>query len=185
MRRESDPLKEYLINGGKILTGSDLVDLPEKKLLNYGRQIGRIIATHPETMLQYTPEDLVKIMKDGRAVVVVDPQDESLCYAFAQIYPWISEDQRGRQVVGATEFRSWISNRPYQGIFALRGAIALSQQRFPGIPVYAVVEANNQKAQERLLSEGAELLLEVPNTIKVVLGEGQARVNIFALKTRD
>jgi len=64
----------------------------------------------------------------------------------------------------------------------LRGAVALNQQQYPGITLYAVAEEGNARAHAVLLKAGAKEV-PMPDSMKVVLkaGEEPASVKIFSL----
>lgn len=165
---------------GKILMGSKLLALPDSRLLGYGFQISQALTSHQVTMLQYTPEQLVEIMREERAVVIIDPMDQGRCWAFAQISPWTETDGNGGNIVKAVEFRSWKSWQSKQGAVALQGAVRLSAIRYPGIPLYAVVEANNTKAREILLESGAEIV-SMPSSMRVELKAGEKKAEVVTL----
>ncbi|MCP6726875.1 MAG: hypothetical protein KJI69_02435 [Patescibacteria group bacterium] len=152
-------------SGTEVLTEEQLKQLPKEEKLELGRQVSELIATHRETMLQYTVRQVEEIINDGRAIVVVD-SSQTLC-AFAQLSPWC--DQNGK--AKAIEFRSWISNRNGAGLLTLQGAIALNQKKYPSIPMYAVIEEKNIRAQQIVIRVGAKEV-PMPDCMKVVLKAG-------------
>lgn len=172
------PIESKCMESGKILIGEALTGLSDEVLFGYGSQVSEALSMHRDTMLQYTSAQLVDIIREGRAVVVAG--DAGACYAFAQLSPWIN-NRNGHEFVAAVEFRSWKSWRKNNGVFALRGGIELSRQIYPGVPVYAVAEVGNEKAQKIFESEGAVLLPGMPDSMQVELGDGQANVKVFAL----
>lgn len=160
----------------KILIGKDLMSLSEGVLLDYGQQVSHALAKHTATMLQYTPEEIVGIIHEGRAVVV-DGTSHGDCQAFAQLSPW--KNTEGEML--AVEFRSWKSWAPGMGEKALSGAITLGALLYPGIPIYAVVETHNTHAQHKLVTAGATYYSGMPNGMKIELGEGEASVQVLDL----
>ena len=160
-----------------LLIGASVTKVPEDLLFSYGTQVSRALAQHTDTMLQYSPEEIVGIIHEGRAIVVVKPHDHLECVAFAQISPWINEFG----VVEAVEFRSWKSWSNGKGLVALYGGILLSHQLYPSIPIYAVVEASNSKAQQKLSNAGALHYDGMPSGMRIELHEGEASVSVFAL----
>lgn len=150
----------------EVLMGEQLKQLPEKRKLGLGQQVSELIAEHKATMLQYTAQQVEEIMNESRAVVVINSSRNSMC-AFAQLSPWC--DSSGK--VMATEFRSWISNRHGGGLPALRGAVKLNQEKYPGVSMYSVIEENNRRAQRIVMQAGAEEV-PMPNSIKVILKAG-------------
>lgn len=152
-------------SGTEALTEEQLKQLPKKRKLELGRQVSELIATHKETMLQYTARQVEEIINDGRAIVVVD-SSQTLC-AFAQLSPWCNQNGE----VKAIEFRSWISNSSGAGLLALKGAAALNQKKYPSVPLYAVIEENNERAQQIVIGIGAKEV-PMPDSIKVVLKAG-------------
>lgn len=187
MPHEYEPNANLKLDGnndeiGRIFTANELSEIPHAQLVGYGYQVSQALAYHRETMLQYTEEQLVEIMREGRAVIVVNPEDHDKCWAFAQISPWTQTDNNGKIVEKAVEFRSWTSRKPNQGVRALIGAVALSAIRYPGVPLYAVVEFNNVKAQKILTEAGAQTV-PMPSSMNVELkaGEKPAEVITFDL----
>ena len=156
-------------------SGDSLSLQPHSKLLAYGEQISRALADHVDTMLQYSAEQIVSIIKEGRAIIVLNGAQSQECLAFAQISPW--NDNASKPV--AIEFRSWKSWSHDCGILALYGGVELSKQKYPGVPMYAVVEASNTKAQRKLLQAGATICDYMPQGMRIELGEGEAQCIIF------
>lgn len=163
---------------GKVLIGDNLSGLPDELLQEYGAQVSLALSQHTDTMLQYAAEEIVDIVKEGRAVMVINTDDHLACLAFAQISPWVNEQGE----VVAAEFRSWKSWSPHQGIPALIGGVNLSEQLFPGVPAYGIVEAGNIKAQKKFLEAGATSYEGMPPGMTVVLKDGEASVLAFSLK---
>jgi hypothetical protein len=161
-----------------VLKGVEIKNLPAGKKAQLGQQVSEALGTHKATMLQYDEQQVVAIMDESRAVVVTDPTHSEM-YAFAQISPWLDQHSG---TIAATEFRSWLSKKHGAGLQVLQGAVALNQQQYPGVPMYAVVEEGNTHAQECLMQAGAEEV-PMPDSMKVELkaDEKPAPVKTFSL----
>jgi hypothetical protein len=168
--------KSPLPTESKILIGDELMSLSNETLVHYGKQVSLALAKHTGTMLQYTPEEIVGIIHEGRAVVV-DGTSQGDCQAFAQLSPWKNEAGE----LAAVEFRSWKSWATAMGEKALAGAITLSKELYPGIALYAVVETHNTHAQHKLVTAGATYFPGMPPGMKIELGEGEASVQVLEL----
>jgi len=129
-------------------------------------QVSAALGRHVSTMLQYSSDEIVKMIDEGRAVVALNENDD--LDGFAQLSPWYDEDEQ----IGAIEFRGWLSMRPGVGTKLLKGAVELSRERYPGVGVYAVVEENNQRAQSIMLAAGGQEVTR-PDAIKVILKAGE------------
>lgn len=158
-------------------SGEELSTMPVSSLSVYGEQVSRALVDHVDTMLQYSPEQIVGIIQEGRGIIVTNGLQPQECVAFAQISPW--KDVNG--VLVAIEFRSWKSWSPGCGIHALHGGVQLSEKKYPGVPIYAVVEASNKKAQQKLLGAGAVVYPGMPPGMAIELGEGKAQCIVFDL----
>lgn len=177
MKSESSEIQMNILQEKGLLIGTSLMKLPEDLLFSYGAQVSEALACHKDTMLQYSPAEIVSIIREGRGVIVVEANDCQICASFAQVSPW--KNQVGN--VLAVEFRSWKSWSNGKGLIALYGGILLSQQLYPSVPMYAVVEESNSKAQQKLLSAGARPYQGMPQGMKIELHEGDAKVNVFDL----
>lgn len=160
------------------LIDQELQSLSPEAKMQLSKQVSNLLTLHPGTMLQYSPDQIMGIIDEGRAVIITD-KDQNEMVAFAQISPWYVSTNEGK-VVGATEFRSWLSSKNGAGTQALQAAVVLNEQKYPGISMYAIVEANNDRAHKRLLDAGA---LEVPRpqAIQIVLQDGEASIKAFDL----
>lgn len=158
-------------------SGEDLSTIPVSTLFAYGEQVSKALEDHVDTMLQYSPKQIVGIILEGRGIIVIDGVQPQKCVAFAQISPW--NDDTGTPV--AIEFRSWKSWSPGCGIDALYAGVRLSEQKYPGVPIYAVVEASNIKAQQKLLGAKAVIYPGMPSGMTIELGEGQAQCIVYNL----
>lgn len=159
-----------------VLKGEEIKKLPASRKAQLGQQVSEVLGEHRATMLQYDAQQVVGIIDELRAVVVTDPASSEV-HAFAQVSPWMQDG-----IVAATELRSWLSKKPGAGLKVLHGAVALNQQQYPGITLYAVAEEGNVRAHAVLLKAGAEEV-QMPDSMKVVLkaGEEPAPVKTFSL----
>lgn len=163
----------------RVLMWDEAAELPKSQKLELGKIVSTALREHSDTMLPYTAEEISDIIDDRRAVLVVDPTGSEL-YSFAQLSPWFIDDDE--QTIGAIEFRSWLAPQKGLGSVALREGVALSELRFPDVPVYAIVESSNLIAQQSIVRQGGEHV-ERPAAIKIELkaGEDPASVRAFNL----
>lgn len=150
----------------EILTADQLLQLSDERKLELGRLVSDALGEHRESMLQYSDVEVKQIIDEGRAIVALDRIENKLD-GFAQLSPW----HDGSDSVGAIEFRGWLSRKTGAGMQVLKGAVALSLEKYPDIPVYAVIEANNWRAQQIVLNAGAEEVA-MPDAIKIELKAG-------------
>ena len=131
------------------------------KLYDYAQQLSEKLSEFPCKMLQYNPEQLLKSMEEGRAVVVTN-LDTGRLEAFAQIWKYgISE--KGQDIY---EFGSWLGFEKGRRKLALAAGIKLGEILYPNAQLIAVVEQNNLEAQNIIQSFGG---IEIPGKYSPVL----------------
>ena len=162
-----------------LIKSADVMCLPQARKLQVATQVSQLLALHPETMLQFKPEDLVeKFMNIGDAVVIWDNNADKLI-GFAKNFPWPGVNEFGHQVY---EFGSWAVAPEYEGngfgyhlaILALNSAKA----KDPKAQLVAVCSVDNPKAITMLKRLGAKEAPK-PQNLQILLGEGKAAVQII------
>ena len=134
--------------------GEDVKQLSDNKLLEYATQVSRKLEEHPFTMVQFSPEELVGVMKAGRTILCLDKEGNLL--SFGQIWHY-GQNPDGGEI---KEFGSWVSLKQGGfGLLVLKGAIDLHFHLYPASKFVAIVEIENKRAQsiiEQLLGVQSE-----------------------------
>lgn len=139
---------------GKIIMGEGVKQLPQERILEYAYQVSKGLAVHPYTMVQFSPNQIIKAMNAGRTILCSDKSGNLL--AFGQIWHY-GQSPGGQEI---KEFGSWISFKQRGfGVLILKSARALHSNLYPNSQLIAIVELENKKAQkiiERLLRVNSE-----------------------------
>ncbi len=127
----------------KIIMGEAVKQLPQDRLLGYANQISQGLSVHPYTMVQFSPNQIVEAMNDGRTILCLDNKGNLL--AFGQIWHY-GQNSTGQEI---KEFGSWLSFKPGGfGVLILKSARDLHLDLYPGSQLIAIVELENKKAQK-------------------------------------
>ncbi len=142
---------EGIQNIPQILSGHEISRLPERFIVAYGEYVSDALKTHPYTMLQYTPEELIASMQSGTSIVALAPDMRLAGFAHLwRIDPNSYEKPR-------LEFGSWLSfNRHAAGEQILRAGTALGRKIDPEAQIVAVVETGNLHAKEVIINTGGK-----------------------------
>lgn len=139
----------------KIIMGEDVKEFPDNMLFDYATKVSKALALHLYTMVQFSPQQIVKVMKEGRTILCLDKEDNLL--SFGQIWHF-GESPEGQEI---KEFGSWVSfQKGGFGVLVLKAARELNSLLYPGSIFVALVEIENKKVQ-RLI----ERLLKVKSTL--------------------
>lgn len=93
-------------------------------------------------MVQFAPEELLKTINQGKAILCLDGRGELL--AFGQIWHY-GQNPDGNYI---KEFGSWISFKKGFGLLILEAARELHTSLYPDSSFVAIVEIDNKKAQK-------------------------------------
>ena len=147
--------------------------VPEAVKLACATKTNQALAAHPNTMLHFTPEQIVASINEGRAVLALGEKLEPV--GFAQLWQYgFNED--GQQIL---EFGSWLSFRRGCGEKLLKEAVCLGKKRNPTAQIVAIVEKTNLEAQAILNKAGAiEIGEKFSPVIRTIEGEA-AFMKIF------
>lgn len=140
--------------------------LPEGVKEACGLKVSGCLSEHPNTMLQFSADQIIESIQKGTAVVAVGEEYELL--GFAQLWQYgFNED--GQQIL---EFGSWLSFRNGCGEKLLYEAVCLGRKINPAAQIVAIVEEENLKAQTILQKVGAEEIgSKFSPVIRTVVGE--------------
>ncbi len=128
---------------GKIIMGEDIRQLTEDKLLEYSLKVSQRLAAYPDTMVQFTPNQIFEAMNAGRTILCLDKSGNLL--AFGQIWHY-GQSSRGQEI---KEFGSWLSfKKGGFGVLVLKSARELHLDLYPLSQLVAIVEIENKKTQE-------------------------------------
>lgn len=128
---------------GKIIMGEDVREFSDDKLFEYATKVSEGLALHPYTMVQFSPFQLVEVMKMGQAILCLDENGNLL--SFGQIWHY-GETLQGQAI---KEFGSWLSfQKGGFGVLVLKAARDLHAFLYPGSKFVAIVEIENKKAQK-------------------------------------
>lgn len=127
----------------KIITGKNVEQLPQDQLLEYSFKVSKRLAAYPDTMVQFTPNQIVEAMNAGRTILCLDKTGDLL--AFGQIWHY-GQSQTGQEI---KEFGSWLSfKKGGFGVLVLKSARELNLELYPLSQLVAIVELDNKKTQE-------------------------------------
>lgn len=149
--------------------------IPERVKLACAQTISEKLTKYPHTMLQFTPEQILESIDEGRSVLVLDENLELA--GFARLWQYGFNDD-GQQIL---EFGSWLNltKEPGLGEKLLKEAVQLGRIIDPQAQIVAIVEYYNLRAIEVLCKAGAqEIGTKFQPTIRTVKGEA-AFMRIF------
>lgn len=149
------------------IPGAAATYLPEGVIQASALKVSQALIEHPNTMLQFTPEQLVDSINKGWAVLALGEKLEPV--GFAQLWQY-GFNEGGQQVL---EFGSWLSLRKGCGEKLLYEAVCLGRKINPTAQIIAIIERENSPAQTILQKTGAE---EIGNKFSPVIRtvEGEA-----------
>lgn len=160
-----------------MLPGVAVTYLPERVKLAGAFKVSNALAEHPFTMLQYSPEQILESMDQGRSVIALGKGLEVA--GFAQIWKYGS-NKDGQQIL---EFGSWLSFGWGYGEKLLLESVALAGRINPKAQLVAIVEWGNIRAQTVFNKVGAtEIGSNFSPAIRTVEGE-VASMKIFDITT--
>lgn len=134
--------------------------------------VGERLPKHPNTMLQFTPDQILESINSGRAIIALEDQE---VVGFGQLWQY-GFNQDGQQIL---EFGSWLSIRSGCGARILREAISLGKRIDPTAQLIAITEKENLRVQDVLREAGAKELYSKPSpVIRTVEGEA-ALMKVF------
>lgn len=136
--------KQCDLSNSLILSGVDVCLLPVMQLRSYAEKISGKLAKHPNTMLQYSPEQLLKAMMEDRTVVAMDISTNQL-FGFAQLWKYSP---------GVWEFGSWLSFVPGIGRPILLAGSLIGYQIDSQAQIIAIVEKSNEPAKKSITRMG-------------------------------
>lgn len=162
-----------------LIVGDAARFLPEEVVASCAHKISEALLAHPNTMLQYKPDEILDSIQKGWAVVALGKGFQTV--GFAQFWEYgFNED--GQQIL---EFGSWLSFREGVGGKILKQAISLGKRINPNAQLIAIAEEENLKAQGILKKMGSEEIgSKFSPVIRTVKGEA-ARMKIFDITKAD
>ena len=163
-----------------LIGGIETMRLPPTRKLQIATSISQLIAQHPDTMLQFTPESLIEqFMDTGNAVVILDSSKDDRLIGFAKNYLWPGVNQYGQRVY---EFGSWAVFPEYgRNGFGYHLAMLASDAAKAVDPqgqLIAVCSLENPKPISMLHQLGA-ITITKPSNVQILLGEGNAAVEFI------
>ncbi len=169
--------KKQIENQLTFLTpGGTATLVPERVKLACAAKVSEALSEHPNTMLQFTPGQILESVNKGWTVLALGENLELV--GFAQLWQY-GFNENGQQIL---EFGSWLSFRSGCGEKLLKEAVYLGRKINPAAQVVAIVERENLKAQEVLQQVGAEEIgSQFSPVIRTVEGEA-AFMKIFDLR---
>jgi len=167
------------LNGEIPITGKNVSKLSKgvKKII--AGKVTALLKQHKQTMLQFKPDELItKFFDPGNAVVLLEKKTDQLI-GFGKNKLWAGKNEYGQKVY---EFGSWIVNKKFQdkgyGHYLAKLAVEALKKKDPGAQLIAVCDLYSKKAIEILKQLGA-IEIPKPKNVKILLGEGQAKVIIL------
>lgn len=129
--------EQYKQTESVVLAGPEVCILPQQKLQEYAEQMSANLKQNPNSMIQYSPEQLLLAMLNGLAVVAYDLETSTLD-GFAQLWEYDSV---------SFELGSWFSNKKGTGKKVLNAGIELNQKLHPDKKTIAIVAMHNRVPQ--------------------------------------
>ena len=147
---------------------------PSQRLFSYADRISDELSRRPNTMLQYSPANILDAMMEGRAVVSTDLENNELL-GFAQLWKYgVTPDKKD-----IYEFGSWLSFAKGSGRRVLTAGTLLGSQIDPLAQVIAIVEHSNVRAQTTIKSAGG-IFISSAISEKLITREGKpAPIKIY------
>lgn len=141
---------------GVLLYGKEVLELDTSTLASFAERISLELKTHPHTMLQYNPFELLQSMREGRFIFCVDQQNRSQLLASGQLWIYDQDPSTGQDIY---EFGSWLSfEKGGYGKEILLASQSLIKVINPRAQLIAIVEEQNIRAQN---------LIEILGGIKI------------------
>ncbi len=149
-------------SGVRIFTGRDALWLPENYHEAFAEQVSAKLAEKPNTMLQWSPQQLVTTIQEGRAALITESARPDRLLAFAQaweyqydLFRYIHAPEGNfrpgtkRKVV---ELGSWLNLAPPElrkglGFTIFREVIKAGTAYDPDALQIAIIEQGNVRAQ--------------------------------------
>lgn len=133
-----------------LISGSAAVFVPKYIRWAAAVKVSRALVEYPNTMLQFTPIQLMESINKGLAVLAFAAGMKLV--GFGQLWQY-GFNENGQQIL---EFGSWLSFKKGLGEKILKEAILLGKKINPKALLVAIVEEENLKAQSILVKAGAE-----------------------------
>ncbi len=136
-------------------------------------KVSEELTNHPNTMLQFTPDEILESIKKGWAVLALDGNMKLAGSARLWQYGF-NED--GQQIL---EFGSWLSFIKGQGLGEkiLKETVGLGKIIDPKAQIVAIVEKENKRAQEILDKVGGKIIgTKLQPAIRTVEGEDASMI---------
>lgn len=154
MSRRLESLDKQVVSIDPLIMMGEAVGLHGGLRLNdYAQRVSHELSQRPNTMLQYTPENIYRAMLEGRTVVATDLYNDQLL-AFAQLWKY-GVNSNGKDIY---EFGSWLSFSRGGGRQVLTAGSMLGHQIDSSAQVIAIVEHSNARAQQTITQVGGIFL---------------------------
>lgn len=173
--------KHFHINGEIALTGKEVAKLPDNFKKIIADKVVFLLKKHKKHMLQFNQNELItKFFNSGDSAVLLDKKTSCLI-GFSKNMLWKGKNEQGNKVY---EFGSWIVDKKYQnkgyGHYLAKLASKTLKEKDVKAQLIAVCDSQNTKPINILKKLGA-LEISKPKNVKIILGEGQAKVKILNL----
>lgn len=167
MSRRLENLDKQVLSVDPLIMMGEAVGLHSSLRLNdYAQRVSYELSLRPNTMLQYTPENIFRAMMEGRTVVATDLHNDKLL-AFAQLWKY-GVNSNGKDIY---EFGSWLSFSRGGGRQVLTAGSILGHQIDSTAQIIAIVEHSNDRAQQTITQVGG-IFLNSAISDKLVTKEG-------------
>lgn len=163
----------------KLLSGLSIAQLPIGLKTNLAVQASNLLKPYIEHMLQFPPNVLLtEFINTGQSVLIYDQMGLNLI-GFAKNSLWSGFNEQGQPVF---EFGSWVVKPGHTdhgyGHYLAKLAIKSAKDLDPNCQLIAVCASDNDKPINILKQLGA-FECEKPSNVKILLGEGQAKVKFI------
>ncbi len=177
---------ERVLEAPSLYAGGSLISLGGERHSQIAGMVSTGLAEHSNTMIQYSPEDLVHSIEDKRTACVLDSRGELT--AFAQYWPY-KVDHTGDEILlglNVFEIGSWLSftrGKEYShGRKVFEACWAIGEMAYPNAGFVAVVEEGNQTAANLVKSMGGDWIGEkISRQVIKPADFSPARMNIFRM----
>lgn len=183
--------RESLV-GASVFRGKGVLWLPQQQQMSFAEQVSSRLAEKPNTMLQWTPEQLFLAMQEGRTALLTSSTDTGQLLGFAQVWEYQYDLFRyihapegnfrpgtKRKVL---EVGSWLSMAPRgsgMGFRVFGEAIHAGQHYDPEALQIAIIEQGNDRAQKVMEDLGGVKIGQKPSPVLQDLAGHPARMYIY------
>ncbi|MGD9129154.1 MAG: GNAT family N-acetyltransferase [Candidatus Woesebacteria bacterium] len=175
---------KYHLSHYQFFDANVLHSIPNTLKTIIAKQMVNLLKEHQETMLQPSMTELIENLNTGQVVISWDTENNAVA-GFGRASLWPGKNKKKQKVY---EFGSWLVQKEYQGQGIGRKVLYLMidylKRENKKLQIIAVCSESNPRPVQVLQLAGAQLTSQ-PSNVKVLLGEGEAKVVFLDLTNID